>query len=231
MKALGRAIKGFMVTLICLMGVLSFAYTFLQNKNPELAEYVDNTVALVLPQTAPGASAHETATGSPYTPGREGLGIENFDDKKLAASYLQWKKQIEDPLLFLTKGTSLSPDLIASLAQGSSSRESLNKAAGISAQDLAKFGQNARELQSLLNKKQVPLDLPKDVQSYLKAAQDSAQELARNAEKASEAGLKAQQGDLSSLGQLSGFASQIKSAAKNLDNYVNRAEDSLGVHD
>ncbi len=229
MRRLHRIVRGFLLSLICLLALISFGYSYLLKSNPQAAELIDTGVAVVLPQSAPGASAYENATGKSYSPGKSKLSVEDFADPTQGKDYLEWKEDLQDPMSLLIAGTSIKAELLEALLSGEQSPELLREASALSSKDLAVFGQNARKLKESFSNKEVPDSLPKATQDMLRAAQGSAIELAAKALKLSQLGLAAQEGDFSALGGLSSLASQLGSAAERLDKNVSDAEKSLGV--
>lgn len=230
LRWLVRFIKRLLIVTCIVLGIISFGYTWLVTTYLGETGVIDSGLSYYLPQSAPGSSARELATGSPYIPGRDHLEISDFSDVAQGKSYLDWKKQFGNPFDFLLKGTSIDKSLVELLLNSSSSKEDLARAvSGISEKDLAYLGQNARELKKLAGKQKLPDNLPDSVKDMLKTAQSSTEELAVRAENLSASGLRAKQGDFSVLTRLNGDIEGFQHAARDLDSRLTRVEEDLGA--
>lgn len=232
MKALKRAVLSFLITLICIMGVVALGYNKLQTNNPEIAVTVDSLIAQIFPESAPGLTyspdGHKAAKEQGLVVGTSGLTTKNFANEKQGSAYLKWKRPIDNPGKILVQGTNIPESTINAVLAGDKDLASL--ASGVSKSDLATLGQNARTLRGIADSHKVPDNLPNDTQAYMRSADDSLRALASAAEKASELGLKAQGGDMSQLAKLPSVAREFKTAAKELNKNANKAESSLGAH-
>lgn len=225
MKKIWKFFLSFLLTLIVVLGLISFGYSWLKSDNPDAAHIVDDIVATVVPQSAPGQSNPDVA--ATLKPGAEYLTEDDFTDKKAGAAYLAWKKTFKDPLAALTKNTSITADTIAALAGGGAG--ALSAGSSISTDDLSQLGYNARAYKEAIDKAAADKSLPKDTQDQMKKAQSQASELASLAERAAELGIKAKRGDLSAAASLSSLMGDIQKVSGELDKSVSQAERTLGV--
>lgn len=230
LKFIVKLLKRLLILTCIVLGIISFGYSWLLSKYLGETNLIDTGISYYLPRSAPGASARELSTGSPYIPGREHLDISDFADTLQGKSYMGWKEQLGSPFDLLLKGTSITKDEVETLLNPQSSKEDIVAAlSGISEKDLAYLGQNARELQSLAAQQKVPDNLPRKTQDLLQLAQHSTSELASYAENLSASGLQAKKGDFSVLMRLGRDIQNLRHAAFDLDSQLARAEEDLGV--
>lgn len=218
----------FLITAIMVMGVVAVAYNKLQTDDPNSASKVDQLIAQVIPQSAPGLSHSKDAQSkvASLMPGKQNLKSSDFANKKQGAEYLKWKEMVKDPIGTIVSGTDISKETLNALASGG---DIASLAGSISKEDLAKMGQNARNLKTAIDGHKVPQNLPGDAKAYMQSADASALELATAAERASEVGIKIKEGNLGLVTKLPGLVGDIKSAASGLNKAVNKAESALGA--